>query len=257
MSKTGRPQKYPNRNAAKEREELIKTAVELFGEPYDDRELRDPEAPSINMVAEEMGTTGLRVRKMLITAGYYSTATSREVQKMHEVGATYEKIMKALGISRASVNGYLPFNKGVYKLAEPTIYSEQSTRYRNRKSAIARLRESIGTEDELDCLWNAVIAFENYPFHTIGRNGEERIKFSYCVCRNKAGHMRNEIKISTKEKTVARATVEYGYKKAIEVQQKEGYVGGSKRISTPGASSYLYPIFIRLGIITTQKAVQA
>ena len=43
----------------------------------------------------------------------------------------------------------------------------------------------------------------------------------------------------------------------IEVQQKEGYVGGSKRISTPGASSYLYPIFIRLGIITTQKAVQA
>ena len=36
MSKTGRPQKYPNRNAAKEREELIKTAVELFGEPYDD-----------------------------------------------------------------------------------------------------------------------------------------------------------------------------------------------------------------------------
>ena len=154
--------------------------------------------------------------------------------------------MKALGISRASVNGYLPFNKGVYKLADPTIYSEQSTRYRNRKGAIARLRESIGTEDELDCLWNAVIAFENYPFHTIGRNGEERIKFSYCVCRNKAGHMKNEIKISTKEKTVARATVEYGYKKAIEVQQKEGYVGGSKLISTPGASSYLYPIFIRL-----------
>ena len=69
--------------------------------------------------------------------------------------------------------------------------------------------------------------------------------------------MRNEIKISTKEKTVARATVEYGYKKAIEVQQKEGYVGGSKRISTPGANSYLYPIFIRLGIIITQKAVQA
>ena len=250
MSRTGRPRKYPSFDLEQRTENLIKLVVELFGEAYDDRELRDPDAPSINEVAEEMGTTGLRVRKLLITAGYYSTAISRTVQEMHAKGSSTAEIMEKLNISRASVNGYLPYDKGVYKLSEPTLYSEQSARYRNRRDSIINLREAAGNTDELDCLWNAIVAFENYPFFTIGHKGQKQVKFTYSVLRLKNGGFGNEIKITTKEKTVARATVEYGYTMAKDIQQKEGFVSGPKKIKTPGASSYLYPVFIRLGVIT-------
>ena len=50
--------------------QLIARAAELFEEPYDDREQREDWLPSVRAVAEEMNTTVLRVRKLLITAGY-------------------------------------------------------------------------------------------------------------------------------------------------------------------------------------------
>ena len=63
-------------------EQLLKKAVALFDAPYDDRDERDPSLPSIRSVAEEMGTTILRVRKLLITADYYTSSTSRTIQEM-------------------------------------------------------------------------------------------------------------------------------------------------------------------------------
>ena len=65
--KTGNPQESM--------EQLISRAVDLFEESYDDRDGRDGDLPSVRFVAEEMDTTVLRVRKLLITAGYYSTVS--------------------------------------------------------------------------------------------------------------------------------------------------------------------------------------
>ena len=50
--------------------QLIARAAELYEEPYDDREWREDRLPSVRAVAEEMNTSILRVRKLLITAGY-------------------------------------------------------------------------------------------------------------------------------------------------------------------------------------------
>ena len=88
-------------------EELLKKAVTLFEIPYDDREERDASRPSLRSVADEMGTTILRVRKLLITAGYYSTDTSRAVQSLTNAGVGAEEIMERMSLSRASVNSYL------------------------------------------------------------------------------------------------------------------------------------------------------
>lgn len=245
----GRPKKYPDRDAEKEQRDLIKRAAELFGDPYDDRFLRDPDAPSILQVAREMGTTSLRVRKMLITAGLYSTDLSRRVQALKEKGASCESIMQELNISRASVNGYLPFEKSIYKLPEPTLYSEQSTRYRKRRDAVRKLRESLDTAGEFDRLWEAITEFEEYPFRTVGRSGKKGISFQYKISRLKSGKLGNELIISTKEKTVTKATVELAHRKAKEVQEAEGFVSGPKKIGGFG-SSYLYPVFVKLGVIT-------
>lgn len=62
-----------------------------------------------------------------------------------------------------------------------------------------------------------------------------------------------EMFISTKVKSITRATVMITYRKAIEVQNAKGYVSGLKRLGTFGAS-YLYPLFLKLGIITRRPA---
>ena len=61
--------------------------------------------------------------------------------------------------------------------------------------------------------------------------------------------------ISTKAKKVTRATVMIAFQKAIEIQNAKGHVSGPKRIGTFGAS-YLYPVFLKLGIISRRPVYE-
>ena len=79
-------------------EQLVARAVELFEKPYDDRDGRDEDLPSVRYVAEEMDATVLRARKLLITAGYYSTEMSRKIRELHEQGIPVSGIMEVTGL---------------------------------------------------------------------------------------------------------------------------------------------------------------
>lgn len=67
-------------------QQLLNKAVDLFQEPYDDRDERESSLPSLRTVAGQLNTTILRTRKLLITAEYYSTETSRLVQSLTNSG---------------------------------------------------------------------------------------------------------------------------------------------------------------------------
>lgn len=103
----------------------MEEAVELFGEPFDDRKERPEDAPSIRDVAQAMNTTPLKIRKILITTGHYSTELSRKVQLLREQGYTIQQIMKQTDLKRASVHAYLPYSKGSYNLSELTLNAER------------------------------------------------------------------------------------------------------------------------------------
>lgn len=126
--------------------------------PYDDREPHDQNAPTLLAVAEEMQTTTLRVRKLLITANMYSTETARNVQEMTRRGMTIGEIMKQTALGHASVSSYLPYKKGAYELDKPTLYSEQGKRYRTRKKAVKELVENLETKKRSERFWRCVIA---------------------------------------------------------------------------------------------------
>ncbi len=64
---------------------MLDKAVELFKIPYDDRDERPPNAPTISFVAEKMDTTRLRVRKLLITAEFYSSDMSRRIAELQQL----------------------------------------------------------------------------------------------------------------------------------------------------------------------------
>lgn len=96
-----RPKKKPNYNPDQVMQEFMAAVADAFGS-YDDRE--DTTFPGLNAVATEFGITALKARKLLITAGVYSTALSRQVAELNAGGTKVDQIMKITGLSRASVH---------------------------------------------------------------------------------------------------------------------------------------------------------
>lgn len=257
-----RPKKK-NSNPALSMEALLTRTVEAFSEPYDDRDERDASLPSLRSVADQLNTTILRVRKLLITAEYFSTKTSRTVQALVAEGKSVEEIMAVTGLGRASVNSYLPYKNLAFLLDQTTVNADRHRVFRRRVKAVKELQSHMDSPDVEVWLWKAIIAFEGYPFRTSGRGSREGTKFKYEVSREpgKSGRhyngenvdgFGNELWIIVdgvkREKSISRSTVELGYKKA----RKLGIVRGPKALGLPGAGSYLWPVLIRFGVCTAE-----
>ena len=234
-SKRGRPKKKPTYNKQATIQEQLNQAVSLYSEPYDDRDERPMDAPSVHYVAEQMKTTTIRARKLLITAEYYSTVMSRRVQAFHKNGLSVAEIQENTGLSAASVYSYLPYSKTIYNLDEASVTADRHRLFRKRNKACEKLLENAESGEVEKYLWEAILAFENYPFKTA-----EGLLINYKV-------KGEEMFFNRKEKSITRATVELAFDKARKVQMEEGCVSGPKKIGTLGAS-YLYPVFLRLGI---------
>ena len=96
-------------------------------------------------------------------------------------------------------------------------------------------QQTAGDLDEL--LWAALKETEPEMFRTA-----KGLDFTYQI-------RGNEMFVSRKDKSITRSTVNYAFHQALEVQEREGMVSGPKKLGAFGAS-YLYPVFLRLGIIT-------
>ena len=268
----GRPKKKPNVDIKAEIAEMVSRACELLIEPFDDRKVRDDSLPSMNSVAEEMGVTIIKLKRLLITGGFYSSATSRAVQEKVARGMSMDQICEELNIRPASFYANIPYSKGAYNLNEPSLCSDQNVRYRERKNAVQQLQAAIATgavEEQRLRLWEAICLFQNYPFTTTGRGKEKNgaIKFKYTVSASGSAGGRhydgpavdgfgNEMWTSTggeqKKKSISRSTVDLAFRNALEEQGREGFVSGPRKLGVPGARSNLYAIFLRFGIIKTE-----
>ena len=177
-----RPKKK-NSDPKKSMEQLLNRAVTLFQEPYDDRDERESSLPSLRTVADQLNTTILRTRKLLITAEYFSTGTSRMVQEMAAEGRTIAEIMDVTELSRASINSYLPYKNLAFNLDQTTVNADRHRLFRRRVKAVEELQDHMGLPDESLYLWKAIITFEGYPFRTSGRGSREGTKFKYEMSR--------------------------------------------------------------------------
>lgn len=233
-AKRGRPKKKPDYDREKEIEALQQKVIDLFGEPYDDRVERLVAAPSIRDIAKTLDVTPITVRKMLITAGFYSTKLSRKVQELYEEGCDIQEIMEQTGLKRSSVHSYLPYVKGNYNLPERPLNAEQKRIFRKRIAVCERLMQEIDSPNAEECLWDAIVAYAGYPFAT-----EKGLPLKYTV---EGG----EVFFNRKAQSVTKATVMKAFHQARQVQEAEGCVSGPKKLGTFGAS-YLYPVFLRIG----------
>jgi len=242
-AKCGRPKKKPDYDKTEMLDELLSKAVELFEIPYDDRVVRDEDAPTLISVANTLEVTLLKARKLLITAGYYSTELSRKTQELYNAGKTIQEIMKALGLGRASVHSYLPYKEGAYNLDVPSLYSEQSKRYRQRKQACAELSEHMDDVNAEYYLWKAVETFQDFPFHT--KQGK---LLRYTV--------ENEMMyFNRKNESISKEVVERVFRKMREIQNTDGFVMVNSKLQKTDVNEYLVIIFLRLGVCTEPNMV--
>ena len=231
-AKRGRPKKKPDYDLKQNINLLLEKAVSLFRVPYDDRVERSTDAPSISYVAEKMNTSRMRVRKLLITAGYYSTHTSRSIQELYEQGMSIQEIGNKLGLERSAVHNMLPYKKGIYKLEDPTLNAEQCQQFQTRKKACQCLKEHLDEDCCDHYVWDAIRTFEGFNFRT---QDKCRIKYSVeceTIC---FGNLR-----------ITRSEILAAFRKARQIQKEEGCVTCSEKLCCRG-SKELYTIFLRIG----------
>ena len=233
-----RSKKKPNYNPDHVMQEFMAAVADAFGS-YDDRD--DDTAPGLNAVAAEFGITSLKARKLLITAGVYSTALSRQIAELAAAGYKIEQMMKETGLGRASVHSYLPYTKIPYNLAELSANAERIRLYRERRAACMEFRDRIKqTEmtkiEQEEALWELMSRLAGCVFLTA-----KGLKFTYKIHGG-------EMFVNRKSKSITQATVFMAYWKAVELMKENGSVNGPKQLGTFGAS-YLYPVFARIGVI--------
>lgn len=101
------------------------------------------------------------------------------------------------------------------------------------RGAIVGTAEAEVLEEQL---WDVIALFAGYAFRTA-----KGLKFSYAL-------RGNEMFVDRKDKSITRATVNLAARTAFRLQRECGGVRGPKKLGTFGAS-YLYPVFIRIGVI--------
>lgn len=160
------PKKHPDYDSETLSKETMDKMAAAFG-AYDDRKGRKQRKMTLNDTAERFGITALKARKILITAGAYSTVLSRTVQEMNDRGMSVMEIGKKLNLGRASVHSYLPYSRIIYNMEQLSTTAERQKRYRERQLAVKALKNAPAEEN----LWRALYAFQGYPFFTEQEDG--------------------------------------------------------------------------------------
>ena len=107
---------------------------------------------------------------------------------------------------------------------------------RSGESAVGRYADTSGYSEEENELWEQLIENQDRVFKTA-----RGLEFRYRI-------VGNEMFVERKEKSITRSTVNMAYRKAVELR----VVTGPKKLGVFGAS-YLYPVFVELGICREGK----
>ena len=155
----GRKKLKPENDAGKNLKDQMDAAVALYEEDC-----------SLQSIADVLNLNPIKVRKLLITAGVYESEVAEKVQdtferyrKTQDYKTSILSTATVLGLSKASVTSYLPYEKGVYfpntaDKEKISVGAERQRRYR----AVRKLR----TEPTEEHLWEVVLLYAGVRFKT-------------------------------------------------------------------------------------------
>ncbi len=101
---------------------------------------------SIIETKHAVGISEVKVRRILITLGLWSSKSSERIQELLDEGLTKQEIAGELSISIKSVEAYMPYRRGMYGCDERTADSIRSELYRKMKK---QLEDNMGKKYEV------------------------------------------------------------------------------------------------------------
>lgn len=231
----GRPKKKPEYNP----EFQFKDFLQDLRAAYE-------ELDSLRMLATELNISLLKLRKLLITAGIFTSDICTEVNELYLAGKKIPEIMELTGLSRASVHSYLPYTKGIYNAEEISLNAERCRAYRVRQELV-RVLQKVPSEENL---WQAIIAFQEYPFKTA-----TGLSFHYKLKVGKDGAWNRELLIDRREKSksLAWSSVKLAFENSKKLSEE---VKKPKALGDIRGVSYIYPILWRFGLIRVPEDIE-
>lgn len=232
----GRKKLKPEYDAGKNLKDQMDAAVALYKEDC-----------SLQSIADVLNLNPIKVRKLLITAGVYESEVAEKVQdtferyrKTQDYKTSILSTATVLGLSKASVTSYLPYEKGVYfpntaDKEKISVGAERQRRYR----VVRKLR----TEPTEEHLWEVVLLYAGVRFKTYSG-----LPFTYEIRKGRDGQYTKELWIDRREnsKSLAWSSVLLALgniKKVGEVVERPKALGDIRGVT------YIYGMFYRLGLI--------
>lgn len=181
---------------------------------------------------------------MLIIAGIFNSDICTEINELYKQRKSVPEIMQITGLSRASVHSYLPYCKGLYNVEELSVNAERCQVYRNRQEQVRKLKEHLSEDN----LWQAIIAFQEYPFRTV-----TGLPFRYKIKIGKDGEYNRELMIDRREKskTLSWSSVKLAFSRLLT-----GIIEKPKALGDIRDVSYIYPILWRFGLIRVSEKTE-
>ena len=232
----GRKKLKPEYDAGKNLKDQMDAAVALYEEDC-----------SLQSIADVLNLNPIKVRKLLITAGVYESEVAEKAQdtferyrKTQDYKTSILSTATVLGLSKASVTSYLPYEKGVYFPREApvekiSVGAERQRRYR----AVRKLR----TEPTEEHLWEVVLLYSGVRFKTYSG-----LPFTYEIRKGRNGQYTKELWIDRREnsKSLAWSSVLLTMNNIKEVG---AVVDRPKALGDIRGVTYIYGMFYRFGLI--------
>lgn len=74
--------------------------------------------PSLRAVAAQVGVSYSAIRRVLISAGEYTSPRADEINRLADAGRSVSEIAQELGCSEKTVSSFLPYSRGSYAVGE-------------------------------------------------------------------------------------------------------------------------------------------
>ena len=237
----GRKKLKPEYDAGKNLKDQMDAAVALYEEDC-----------SLQSIADVLNLNPIKVRKLLITAGVYESEVAEKVQdtferyrKTQDYKTSILSTATVLGLSKASVTSYLPYEKGVYfpntaDKGKISVGAERQRRYR----AMKRWRTNPTEEN----FWGVVLAYAGVGFKTYSG-----LPFTYEVRKGRNGEYTKELWIDRREKSKSLAWSSI----VLALGNIKGeVVDGPKALGDIRGVTYIYGMFYRFGLIDVPDEVK-
>lgn len=127
---------------------------------------------SIAEIAKKLGTSQVRVQRVLITEGLWTSKRTEQIAELKAQGLSVEQMAEQLGKDVKTIQTFLPYSRGQYGKSE-TDDAARSKEYRDRMHAAA---EGMIAKDEQSTIRNIEIDFDKALKNGANGSGNINVK---------------------------------------------------------------------------------